>query len=233
LRAEFVEQINALRTKIFKKVKPKLLRNQVINGPMLIELAEAYVKALNGGKVPTIENAWNYMQGAELERAFKETLADVDKSAQGWELPMAGDKLKEAGVKLKTELLAAFKAKVLGDINNAKGLEYLERLKKELKQRLVQVEKKNAQVTKEQCLLILEQSVAQNIKSKVMQGLYKGYSDLKFDFEQLRTEMLLTTQSGFAIKEHVYEYLFTKSLALTEDFLSDRETQSSNSLRLL
>lgn len=50
-----------MRTKIFKKVKPKLLKGQIINGPMLIELAEAYVKALNGGKVPTIENAWNYM----------------------------------------------------------------------------------------------------------------------------------------------------------------------------
>lgn len=61
LRIEFVEQINILRSKIFKKVKPKLLKNQIINGPMLIELAEAYVKALNGGKVPTIENAWNYV----------------------------------------------------------------------------------------------------------------------------------------------------------------------------
>lgn len=72
LRSEFVDQINILRQKIFKKVKPKLLKNQVINGPMLIELAEAYVKALNGGKVPTIENAWNYVQASELERAFKE-----------------------------------------------------------------------------------------------------------------------------------------------------------------
>lgn len=41
---------------------------------MLIELAEAYVTALNGGKVPTIENAWNYMQASELERAFKEII---------------------------------------------------------------------------------------------------------------------------------------------------------------
>ena len=45
---------------------------------MLIELAEAYVKALNGGKVPTIENAWNYMQASELERAFKEVLTEFD-----------------------------------------------------------------------------------------------------------------------------------------------------------
>ena len=55
-----------------------MLKNQLINGPMLIELAEAYVKALNTGKVPTIENAWNYMQASELERAFKEVLVTFD-----------------------------------------------------------------------------------------------------------------------------------------------------------
>ena len=38
---------------------------------------------------------------------------------------------------------------------------------------------------------------------------------------------------GFAIKEHVYEFLFGKSLAITEDFLSDRETGYNNNLRLL
>jgi hypothetical protein len=76
---EFLDQINQLRTKIFKKVKPKLLRNQVINGPMLCELAESYVRALNGGKIPTIENAWDYMQASELERALKETTGEHEK----------------------------------------------------------------------------------------------------------------------------------------------------------
>ena len=55
-----------------------MLKGQIINGPMLIELAEAYVKSLNGGKVPTIENAWNYMQVSELERAQKEVLTEFD-----------------------------------------------------------------------------------------------------------------------------------------------------------
>jgi hypothetical protein len=43
---------------------------------MLVELAQAYVKAINTGKVPTIENAWNYMQASELERGFKEVLTE-------------------------------------------------------------------------------------------------------------------------------------------------------------
>ena len=45
---------------------------------MLVELAEAYVKSLNGGKVPTIENAWNYMQVSELERAYKEVIYEFN-----------------------------------------------------------------------------------------------------------------------------------------------------------
>lgn len=45
---------------------------------MLVELAESYVNALNGGKVPTIENAWNYMQASELERALKEVVTEHD-----------------------------------------------------------------------------------------------------------------------------------------------------------
>ncbi|CDW83719.1 guanylate-binding n-terminal domain containing protein [Stylonychia lemnae] len=236
LRAEFVEQINNLRSKIFKKVKPKLLKNQIINGPMLIELAEAYVKALNGGKVPTIENAWNYMQASELDRAFKEVIAEYDtkiKTAIEKSLPLNEDKLKDALLKGKQEALVNFKAKVLGDINNSKGQEYQMKLKKEIKTRQAQIEKKNTQVTRDECIKILESCVTQNIKAKVMQNLYKSYSDLKFDFEQLRNETLQTMSQGFAIKEHVYEFLFNKSLQLTEDFLSDRENNSCNTIRIL
>ncbi len=58
LRPEFLEQINQLRTKVFKKARAKTLRGQMVTGPMIIELANSYVEALNGGKVPTIENAW-------------------------------------------------------------------------------------------------------------------------------------------------------------------------------
>lgn len=105
---------------------------------MLIELAEAYVKSLNGGKVPTIENAWNYMQASELDRAFKEVIAEYDMKVKPnleKSLPMSDDKLKETIAKIKQDAFTSFKGKVLGDINNSKGLEYLEKLKKEFKAR--------------------------------------------------------------------------------------------------
>ena len=53
--------------------------------------------------------------------------------------------------------------------------------------------------------------------------------------EQLRNEFLATVVSkgGTGIKEFMYEYLFNKSLVLTEDLISSKETTSSNQLRVL
>ena len=124
-----------------------MLKNQLINGPMLIELAEAYVKALNTGKVPTIENAWNYMQASELERAFKEVLVTFDsqlKQKLEKSLPLTEEVLKQELQKIKSEAFGSFKSKVLGDINNIKGAEYIEKLKKEFKTRQEQIKKKNS-----------------------------------------------------------------------------------------
>ena len=113
---------------------------------MLIELAEAYVKALNGGKVPTIENAWNYMQASELERAYKEVVQEYEKTiatSVEQKLPLNDDVLKQLYSKIKTDLIASFKTKVLGDINNAKGIEYLDKLKKTFRTKLEVTRKRN------------------------------------------------------------------------------------------
>lgn len=49
LRPEFNTQIEILRSKILKKVKPKTLDGKTISGSMLIELAESYTTAMNEG----------------------------------------------------------------------------------------------------------------------------------------------------------------------------------------
>jgi len=54
LRPEFVKQMNSLRTKIFMKVKPKTLNGKFITGEMILELANSYADAINGGTVPSI-----------------------------------------------------------------------------------------------------------------------------------------------------------------------------------
>lgn len=66
LRPEFNTEIEYLRTKVFNKAKPKNLKGKDLSGPMLLEVAQAYVEAINGGSIPVIESAWDYMQNSEL-----------------------------------------------------------------------------------------------------------------------------------------------------------------------
>ena len=63
-----------MRGKVFKKARAKTLKGQFISGTMLVELANSYVQALNGGQVPTIESAWDSVQASELERGLKESI---------------------------------------------------------------------------------------------------------------------------------------------------------------
>lgn len=50
--------MNKLKVKVMSKAKVKQINGHALNGPMLIELANSYIKALNNGEVPVIENAW-------------------------------------------------------------------------------------------------------------------------------------------------------------------------------
>ena len=65
---------NRNKQKIFRKVKPKQLKGQLVTGQQLTELAESYIEALNKGSMPVIETAWEYMQSDELENAYRTTI---------------------------------------------------------------------------------------------------------------------------------------------------------------
>jgi len=73
LRPEFVEASKRLRSKIFKKVKPKTLNGKFITGEMLLELCYSYTKAVNKGSVPSIKSAWSYVCQNECQRAISES----------------------------------------------------------------------------------------------------------------------------------------------------------------
>ena len=47
MRPEFTAQMEALRSKIYKKVRPKSLNNRFVTGETLLELCEAYTRAIN------------------------------------------------------------------------------------------------------------------------------------------------------------------------------------------
>ena len=74
LRQEFVQQVNQLRQRIFKRVRPKTLNSKFMTGEMLLELAYSYTEAINLGSVPNIQNAWSYVCQNECQRAIADCI---------------------------------------------------------------------------------------------------------------------------------------------------------------
>lgn len=58
LAPDFSRGVLDLKNKLFSSAAPKAVNGTPLNGPMLLQLAEAYVGAINGGALPTISTAW-------------------------------------------------------------------------------------------------------------------------------------------------------------------------------
>lgn len=58
LRPEFRTQVENLCSLVYSSAKPKQIEGGFVNGAAVIGLAEAYVQALNTGKMPVIHTAW-------------------------------------------------------------------------------------------------------------------------------------------------------------------------------
>ena len=56
------------------------MQGNMMTGPMLLQLAKAYIEAINSGGVPNVESAWGYVCRAEGERAVQECILDLEKT---------------------------------------------------------------------------------------------------------------------------------------------------------
>jgi predicted nucleic acid-binding Zn-ribbon protein len=72
LHAGFRSGVEELKQSIFGSIQPKTLGGRALTGPMLLRLAEGYVKSLNDGALPTISTAWQAVITLESQRALSE-----------------------------------------------------------------------------------------------------------------------------------------------------------------
>jgi hypothetical protein len=115
---------------MLKKVKPKMLHGKPISGTMLIELAESYIGAMNSGKVPTIDTAWQNVQKSELERAFSIALKSFKITPTGEDQSA----IKQQIAVRKQEALKIFNREMIQGISQEPiAQQFLQKLKTELK----------------------------------------------------------------------------------------------------
>ena len=80
LRPEFIEGLGRLIDTLFSRCAPKRIGGDVVTGPALASLAEAYAAALNGGAVPAIASAWQSVAEAECRKAADAALEAYDEA---------------------------------------------------------------------------------------------------------------------------------------------------------
>ena len=70
LKPEFKMEFKLLKDKIFKEALPKKLNGKKLTGPSLATLIEEFVKVINSGKIPNINNTWDSVIEKDVSDAF-------------------------------------------------------------------------------------------------------------------------------------------------------------------
>ena len=63
-------EFKKLKDKIFKEALPKKLNGKKLTGPALATLIEEFVKVINSGKIPNINNTWDSVIEKDVTDAF-------------------------------------------------------------------------------------------------------------------------------------------------------------------
>ena len=132
LRPEFVEQVMALRRKVINRIKPKMMNGKKLNGPMLGNLINSYVEAINKGAVPNIESSWMYICKNECLKAQYEAYDKFEKNfAESYELkmPVFDDELKEIYIESKRAALEDFNKSAVGEVQRSYLVELRDKMK--------------------------------------------------------------------------------------------------------
>ena len=70
LKPDFKMEFKKLKDKIFKEALPKKLNGKKLTGPALATLIEEFVKIINSGKIPNINNTWDSVIEKDVSDSF-------------------------------------------------------------------------------------------------------------------------------------------------------------------
>ena len=73
LKPEFKMEFKSLKDKIFNEALPKKLNGKKLTGPALATLIEEFVKVINSGKIPNINNTWDSIIEKDVSDAFNKS----------------------------------------------------------------------------------------------------------------------------------------------------------------
>ena len=220
---KYEEQINLLKNKIIKKVKPKMFYNHYLNGNLLIELIESLLNNINVGGVPIMENLWKYIMKSECIKTAKELINNFNNELREYRNDNINKKIffnDNLNEKYKNEIIE----KYMKEFTNSKKLdeetkiEYMNKIKNKLELEFKKYEKENEKFFEEQFikdLNLLSNKFMENFTSDIYE---KNSYQFFQDFENFR-ETAVQASPDFPQKN---EILFDKVLLIIKKFINGK-----------
>lgn len=189
LREEFKQQIQQLRTKVMKRIKPKtILNGRKLNGQMFVGLVLNYVEAINKGAVPNIQSAWSYISKNECQKAQEMAYESfIEELHHSFEMnaPMFENDLNDLFKEAKSQALKIFSQNAVGDVAN----EFMSDLKAKLKNKYSQIKAENEKETRKACQMYLQDMFSQT-ENKLRNQEYNDFMEFEKDIKIIEQDFL-------------------------------------------
>jgi hypothetical protein len=155
---------------------------------MLLEAAEAYIKAVNTGRVPNVENAWTYVCQQETDKAIKISINQVDEI-------IAQEKKENPGFlttngwkdKIKKRVLKEFSKKALGSEKDLSVA--IDKLQDLIDQKLQKIESETRYNLEKELSIDFEEGFF-IIKARVMKGEIRDIGEVHEKLMELEAQIL-------------------------------------------
>lgn len=205
-RPEFVSQMKELRKKIYTGAPAKMLNGKMLDGFMLVHLAEAYSDSINTGSALNIGDAWGQVSLSRNKKAVEEGrhLYETKASALVKEMPFSKDELEAKHKELQAEALAEFKRCCIG--TGADLDVFVHALMEELREELAKLQHKNAEVSRKKAEEEMEKVWAP-LAAKVEAKGFGGYKEFETERLAIRKAFCDVTDGNPSQQEVLWAFM--------------------------
>ena len=208
------EQIEKLKNKILKKMKPKSFYNNLLTGNMLIDFAESIIDNINNGISPTIENIWKYLMKNQIKKYSNDLILKFINELKKYRNENINNDIffdKSHIIEYKNKILKKYLEEFMtnNNIDDETKVEFSEKIKYRLENELKKYQKENEKYFEDKFMKDL------NILSNKFMEIFSSAdiyetSSFKFfeDFEKFRDEAMKLVPDFPKKNEILFEKIF-------------------------
>ena len=216
VRPGFIQQVDALRTKMLGLLNPKTVNGKIMTGPMLGTMISALVASINAGDTMTITDAWDAVIQMQGQRAYETALESfrmalaLDPSKvvpTPWDLPTSAESLRSAYDTAVTDAVRGLESDMLD-----KDQVIIEKLREEMAAEFKRLSDANDAKTAQVCSAMLSE-LWSPVHSQVGEGSVEGLEALLREWAEVCTAFKQRAPSGVDVAAVLNAFLATDVLA--------------------